>query len=120
MLAQQACDHQQVTAETRDPNDPLVAAAADHRAAARDDAAAGRALAKAQQKRTDTRKRLDATRPPLLAAIVEAFTSGRWSQAQIIEETGYSRERVRQILREAGVNPEESAERARESRRRKS
>ena len=49
---------------------------------------------------------LDAVRPRLAAAIVAAARSGV-RQSEIVKTTGYTRERVRQICREAGVEPGE-------------
>ncbi|MFI5495298.1 hypothetical protein [Actinoplanes sp. NPDC051859] len=45
---------------------------------------------------------LDAVRPRLAAAIVAAARGGR-RQGEIVSITGYTRERVRQICRAAGV-----------------
>lgn len=100
-----------------DPTDPLVQAATAYHAAAHDEAVAGRAIKKAQRRWSDALAAKSAAREPLATAIVEAFKSERWTQAEIIAITKYSRERIRQILREAGVDPQESAERARASRR---
>jgi hypothetical protein len=104
---------------TAGPPDPFDTAAGEYHAANLEAAAARRAVARAQKRVTAADQRLKAARGTLAAAAVEAFKEGRRTQAEIIEVTGYSRERVRQILRQAGVDPEESAERARASRRRK-
>lgn len=45
-----------------------------------------------------------AARDRLAAAIVEAAKSGT-RQSHIVRVTGYTRERVRQICRQAGVEP---------------
>lgn len=45
---------------------------------------------------------LDEVRPRLFAAIVAAATEGQ-RQVDIARETGFTRERIRQICREAGV-----------------
>ena len=50
--------------------------------------------------------RLTELRPLLAEAIVEAAKAGR-TEADISESTGYSRERVRQICRDAGMKPSE-------------
>jgi DNA invertase Pin-like site-specific DNA recombinase len=49
---------------------------------------------------------LDKARPELAAAIVEAARSGM-RQADIVRETGYTREQVRRICRAAGIEPGE-------------
>lgn len=49
---------------------------------------------------------LDAVRPELAAAIVAAARAGT-RQADIVRVTGYTRERVRQICRAAGIEPGE-------------
>lgn len=51
------------------------------------------------------RERADKTREELAAAIVAAALQGE-KQVEIIRITGYSRERVRTILREGGVEPD--------------
>lgn len=48
---------------------------------------------------------LDAIRPRLAAAIVAATKAGV-RQTEIVRVTGYTRERVRQILRAGGVEPD--------------
>ncbi|MEU7617172.1 hypothetical protein AB0B27_13910 [Micromonospora rifamycinica] len=50
--------------------------------------------------------KLDTARPRLAAAIVDAARAGR-RQGEIVKVTGYTRERVRQICRAAGVEPAE-------------
>ncbi|MFI6160406.1 hypothetical protein ACIA59_10700 [Micromonospora haikouensis] len=49
---------------------------------------------------------LDDVRPRLAAAIVEAARARR-PQREIVAATGYTRERIRQICRAAGVEPAE-------------
>ncbi len=49
---------------------------------------------------------LDAVRPRLAAAIVAAARAGM-RQSEIVKTTGYTRERVRQICREAGIEAAE-------------
>ncbi len=51
-------------------------------------------------------KRLTELRPQIAEAIVAAARDG-WRQADIVRVTGYTRERVRQICRAAGVEPSE-------------
>jgi hypothetical protein len=80
----------------------LAAAVKAYRAAQtaveRAEAAAAARTKAARQAREQARKRL-------AAAIVDAALGGM-RQVEIIEETGYSRERVRTILREGGVEPD--------------
>ncbi|MEV1018124.1 hypothetical protein AB0I89_32180 [Micromonospora sp. NPDC049801] len=54
----------------------------------------------------DAKAALDAVRPRLAAAIVAAARGGV-RQSEIVRTTGYTRERVRQICRAAGVEPGE-------------
>lgn len=49
---------------------------------------------------------LDEVRPRLFAAIVDAARAGE-RQVDIARTTGFTRERVRQICRDAGVEPGE-------------
>ena len=49
---------------------------------------------------------IDAARPRLAAAIIDATRAGR-KQGDIVAATGYTRERIRQICRAAGVEPAE-------------
>ena len=49
---------------------------------------------------------MDDVRPRLAAAIVTAAKAGV-KQSTIVKTTGYTRERVRQICRAAGVEPAE-------------
>ncbi len=65
---------------------------------ARAEAAAKARVKAARQARTEARRRL-------AEAIVEAANEGM-RQVEIIRITGYSRERVRTILREGGVEPD--------------
>jgi len=59
---------------------------------------AGREIAQARQ-------RADRAREALAAAIVAQVKAGR-RQRDIVTATGYSRERIRQICRAAGIEPE--------------
>lgn len=52
------------------------------------------------------KKALDDVRPRLFAAIAAAAAGGQ-RQVDIARETGFTRERVRQICREAGVEATE-------------
>lgn len=52
------------------------------------------------------KKALDDVRPRLFAAIAAAALEGQ-RQVDIARETGFTRERIRQICREAGVEPGE-------------
>lgn len=47
---------------------------------------------------------IDTARPRLAAAIIDAARNGR-KQGEIVAATGYTRERIRQICRAAGVEP---------------
>lgn len=64
-----------------------------------------RAEERARQIKADARAKVDAARADLHAAIVAAWTDGM-RQIDIMRATGYSRERVRQILRAGGVEPD--------------
>lgn len=58
------------------------------------------------KRRVDTaRERADAARTELHAAMVEAAQNGM-RPVEIERRTGYTKERVRQILRAGGVEPE--------------
>jgi hypothetical protein len=64
------------------------------------------AAQKAAKRRIDeARKRADAARRALHAAIVEAAENGV-RPIEIERRTGYTKERVRQILRAGGIEPE--------------
>jgi hypothetical protein len=81
------------------PADPLADAVARHRRAVEAiDTAREAAAAKVQQ----AKDRAERERLALADAIVAATLAGR-RQRDIVEVTGYTRERVRQILRAAGV-----------------
>jgi hypothetical protein len=67
-------------------------------AVSRVEQAAAERIRAARDARTEARERLH-------AAIVEAARSGV-RQVEIIRVTGYSRERVRTILREGGIEPD--------------
>lgn len=49
-------------------------------------------------------RRVDETRAELHAAILRAVDEGV-PQVEIVEVTGYTRERIRQLAREAGLTP---------------
>ena len=61
-----------------------------------------RAEAKARQIKADARVRVDKARAELHQAIVEEYARGA-RQIDLVRRTGYTRERIRQILRAAGV-----------------
>jgi predicted transcriptional regulator len=63
-------------------------------------------LESAAQEYRDAKAALDAVRPRLAAAIADAAKAGR-RQSEIVRVTGYTRERVRQICRAAGIEPGE-------------
>lgn len=65
-----------------------------------------RAQARARQIVADARAKIEAARQALAAAMVAEFEAGRLRQIDLIRRTGYSRERVRQILRDGGVDPD--------------
>lgn len=50
-------------------------------------------------------ERLDRAREDLHAAIVVAIRDEGWKQRDVAEVTGYSREHIRRICKEAGVEP---------------
>jgi hypothetical protein len=77
--------------------DRLEAAAQAYRAAEAAVAEAKKALAAGNES-------VRAARPALADAIVEATREGR-KQADIVRITGYTRERIRQICRAAGLEP---------------
>lgn len=64
-----------------------------------------RAEERARQIKADARAKVDAARADLHAAMVAAWLGGM-RQVDIMKATGYSRERVRQILRAGGVEPD--------------
>lgn len=59
----------------------------------------------AKESVTKTRARTEVTRAALASAMVAEAEAGT-PQLEIIRRTGYSRERVRQILRAGGVEPD--------------
>lgn len=59
---------------------------------------------RARQLVADARAKVEQARAELAAAIV-AEAEGGARQIDLINRTGYSRERVRQILREGGIEP---------------
>ena len=63
------------------------------------------AAAASEQRAAEDRAEVARMRDALAEAIVEAAKSGM-RQVDIIRISGYSRERVRQILRAGGVEPE--------------
>lgn len=81
-------------------DDPLAEVARAYRAAVEKDKAAKRAQTRAQA-------RIKELRPLLAEQIVIAAKGGRRPK-EIVELTGYTPERVRQVLRAAGVEPLES------------
>lgn len=67
--------------------------------------AAQASVAAAEERAAQERGKLADARTELAAAIV-AEAQGGMRQRDIVKITGYSRERVRQILRAGGVEPE--------------
>ena len=65
-----------------------------------------RAQERAKKLVADARAKIERTRAALAAAMVAEFEAGRVRQIDLIRRTGYSRERVRQILRDGGVEPD--------------
>lgn len=61
-----------------------------------------RAEERARQVVADARAKVEQARAELAAAIVAEYEAGA-RQVDLINRTGYSRERVRQILREGGI-----------------
>ncbi len=74
--------------------------------AARAYRSAQNAVARAKKALAAGNEAVKVTRPALAEAIVDAARSGR-KQGEIIKVTGYTRERVRQICRAAGIEPED-------------
>lgn len=62
-----------------------------------------RAEERARQIKAAAKAKVDKARADLHAAMVEEYLAGRARQVDLIRQTGYSRERVRQILRAGGV-----------------
>jgi len=67
--------------------------------------AEARAEQRARQIKADAKARVDQARAELHQAIVDEFRGGA-RQVDLVRRTGYSRERVRQILRAGGVEAE--------------
>lgn len=84
----------------------LDEAAAAHRDAVAKEEAALQALKEAQARRKAAGAKVAETRAPLAAAIIEEARAGT-RQVDIVRRSGYTRERVRQICRAAGVEPAE-------------
>ena len=63
------------------------------------------AVEAAHRRLAESRVRADAARTALHEAIVEAALDGM-RQGDIVRLTGYTRERIRQILRAGGVEPD--------------
>ena len=86
--------------------DPLIAATEAYRAAlAAVSATRVQARAEAARKVEQAQKRADRARIALVDAIERAALAGT-RQRDIVKATGYSRERVRTLLRERGVEAE--------------
>lgn len=87
-------------------HDSIAIVAGDLEAAVREhqdaQAAVGTAQEQARQLVADARARVEDTRHRLAEAIVEAARDGM-RQRDIVAITGYNRERVRQIVRAAGI-----------------
>lgn len=90
----QRCDPEQVGLL----DDAAKAYRASEAAVERTESAAAARIAAARQTRTEARQRLH-------AAMVDAALDGM-KQVEIIRITGYSRDRVRTILRAGGVEPD--------------
>jgi hypothetical protein len=89
-------------------HDPLVQAARTYLSARDGEDEAKRVLAEARQRRSEAAERVAAARGPLADAIVKAAREGV-RQREILTriQNAYTRERVRQICRTAGVEPDE-------------
>lgn len=83
----------------------LDAAAKSHRAAQAAHTAALRRAEDARDKADQARARVAETRAELAAAIVEEARAGA-RQVDLARASGLTRERVRQIVRAAGIDPE--------------
>lgn len=88
--------------------DRLATAASAFQAALDEDEASKKNLADARKRRTAAMAGLAKAREPLAKAIVAEARKGT-RQRDIVERTGrvYTRERIRQICRSAGVEPAE-------------
>lgn len=86
--------------------DPLAVAARAYVAAVERETTAKKALEEARRKRAEAAAKVAEARTPLAAAIVEAARAGK-RQRDILTDIGgiYTRERIRQICRAAGVEP---------------
>lgn len=84
--------------------DPLEAAARLHREAITEESEVKRLLAEVKARRAEVGKKVEATRAPLAAAIVEAARARR-PQVEIVAISGYNREHIRRICRAAGIEP---------------
>ncbi|MEU7170218.1 hypothetical protein ABZ949_01850 [Micromonospora tulbaghiae] len=92
--------------------DPLADIGARYQHLKRQHEAAVRTASRAIRKRSERAAELDALREPLHRQIVADGRAKR-PLKEIIEHTGYTPERVRQILRAAGVEPFEREPRSR-------
>ncbi|MFF0234309.1 hypothetical protein [Micromonospora sp. NPDC005254] len=63
------------------------------------------AVQAARQIKADARARVETARTELHRAMVAEYRAGA-RQVDLVKRTGYSRERVRQILRAAGIGAE--------------
>lgn len=86
--------------------DPLRVAAAAYRAAREAEATAKRKADRARAAHSDAHRETDRMRVALAEAIATAARKGT-GNAEIRKVTGYTRERVRQICRAAGVEAPE-------------
>lgn len=84
--------------------DPLATLGAQYKAAVKRHKAAVDASRRADKKKADTAADADALRKPLQVEIVKAVRAGRRPK-EITSLTSLGPERIRQILRDAGVEP---------------
>jgi hypothetical protein len=84
--------------------DPLAEIGRAYRAAGRQDEDAGRIIERGKAKRAAARAEQAKLRPQLHDEIVKAGFARRRPK-EIADLTGYTPERIRQILRAAGVEP---------------
>lgn len=84
--------------------DRLEELARAYREALAEESAAKRAVTKARGRHTEALKKVADKRSPLAEAIIEESRAGR-PPKEIIEITGYTRQRIRQLCRAAGVPP---------------
>lgn len=92
--------------DTRPAADPLVAATAALEEAKRAEASAKQRSERAKAAHSQAHERTDAQRRALADVIVAEARKGR-GNAEIRKITGYTRERVRQICRAAGIEPKD-------------